>query len=317
MWRRRRGGSDSKDEPARDKRPSADDFTPEAVRREVFQQTLQHPATVLPLAVGLVAGLWSAVIGVSEPSLALMLASGFVATSAWIVNFFVRGEDRAARHVRELRERRAAIHHKEGSEIVELCERAGFAEGAKEARDLQAAFAKLRAFLDKQGAEGENLSVDRFRVLAEDSHQDGVRILRRALSIHEALGSIDVRVLVQERDAWLASRAGLPDSERAALDRRIESHTKRVDLFRERERVLPLLLAEANEIETALENAHLAAVDLVGEGARAPFENGRPATELEAAVQAARRVEERLRDLGTREQDHDHEYIEAAKRASS
>jgi hypothetical protein len=316
MWRRLVGGRESEEQLRAQRKPSADDFTTEAVRRELLQQTLQHPATILPLSVALVAGLWSAVIALTAPSLLVMLASGFVAASAWVYNFVVRGEDLAARHIRRLRECRAAIDQRDGEAVVEQCERAGFAEGAKEARDLHVAFEKLQRFLERRAGGAEDLAAERFRILAEDSHQEGVRSLRRALSIFEALRSIDVDVLIAERDKWAAARELAAAADRVVLDRRIGSNDKRIALYRERERVLPLLLAETNEIESALENAYLAAVDLVGEDARAPFESGRAATELEAAVQAARRVEARLRELGVRENDNEQEYIEAARRTS-
>jgi hypothetical protein len=280
-------------------------------------QTLQHPAVVLPFSVALVAAMWSAVIDFGPASVLTMIAGGFVAASAWVWNFMVRGDKLAERHIKDLRERRAAFDQQDALAIVGECERSGFTDGAKEARDLQSAYDKLRAFLEKRASEPGNLAAERFRILAEDSHQDGVSILRRALTIFEALREIDVDVLVKERDAWSKQRERAAESDRAALDRRIESNDKRIALCRERERVLPQLLAEVNEIESALDNAYLAVVDLVGDDERATFEGGRASTELEAAVQAARRVEEKLRNLSQQESGQEKEYLEAARRISS
>jgi hypothetical protein len=310
MWPRWLGGSKSREAPARERRPSADDFTPQAVRRALLLQTLQHPAVVLPFSVAIVAAMWSAVIDFGSAPILTMLAGGFV------YNFMVRGDRLAERHVKKLRERRTEVDHQDAIAIVEQCARAGFTEGEKEARDLQGAYDKLRAFLDKRASDPGNLAAERFRILAEDSHQDGVSILRRALTIFEALREIDVDVLVKERNAWAKQRERAAESDHAALDRRIESNDKRIALYRERERILPILLAEVNEIETALDNAFLAVVDLVGDEERTTFESGRASTELEAAVQAARRVEEKLRNLSQQESGQEKEYLEAARRNS-
>ena len=76
-WRRRRGSSESRITPP-GKKPTADDFLPDAVNRAVLSNAAQHPATVFPLAGAVVAGLWSVVFGLTPVSLFTMLAGGFV-----------------------------------------------------------------------------------------------------------------------------------------------------------------------------------------------------------------------------------------------
>ena len=150
------------------------------------------------------------------------------------------------------------------------CRQAGFTAGAKEAQELTDAYHKLHQFLVEQQAGQGNASGERFRVLAEETYRHGVAILRRALNLFQALQRVDVDTLEQERQAWIQQREQEGTVE--SLERNIEAHTKRLDRYRQREEELRALIAQLNELETALETAHLEVVDLVGQAASAgPF----------------------------------------------
>lgn len=295
------------------RRPGADDFRPEAVRAAVLARSLQHPATILPLAACAVGALWNGVLGVGEAPLVATLLSGFVGLSSWVFQYIIRGEVLAKRHVSRLRELRREHDDREGESIALECEQAGFAEGAREARGLRAAHQKLEQFLLARAPGGEDLGAERFRVLAEDSYAEGVAILRRALSIFMVLRGIDAAALQREAREWRTQREAASEGERAALDRRIEAHEKRIALFREREKLLPELLSDANDIETALDSAHLEVVDLVGADAEAPLAQSGAAVRLQQAVEAARRVEARLREVDPDERRDDREYLDAGR----
>ena len=95
---------------------------------------------------------------------------------------------------------------------------------------------------------------------------------------------------------WISQQQQEGPSE--SLARNIEAHTTRLDRYRQREEELRTLLAQLNELETALATAYLEIVDLVGQDTSAGlFESG-AAAHLERAVEAARRVEQRLRGFG-------------------
>lgn len=316
MSRRRRGNSQGRDAPP-GKKPTADDFKRWAVDRAILSDTVQHPATVFPLAGALIAGLWSAVFGLSPPSLLAMLAGGLVGLGAWVFNFFIRGEKLAERHVEKLRALRGQHEIHEVQDIEDSCRRAGFGQGAKEAAELTAAYQNLRRFLSEQMEGRRSLGAQHFRVLAEDTYQEGVAILRKALNFFQTLHDIDVETLEAELEAWKTERKQLArdaaDVQRRVLDQQIEAHTKRIALYREREKQLQELVVRSNGLETALEIAYLEVTDIVGKDARGVFRRGGAATELENAVTAARRVEERLRGLGHRDTSADQEYLKAGK----
>jgi hypothetical protein len=294
-------------------KPTADDFRDEAVRRAVLARSLQHPATILPLAACAVGVLWNSVLGVDGTALAATLLGGFVGLSSFVFQFIIRGEVLARRHIQRLRELRQEREDREGESIAAECESAGFAEGAREARELRTAYQRLNQFLLSRDTDGDDLGAERFRMLAEDSYQEGVAILRRALALFEALRGIDVQALERESHAWSEQRTTVADGERTALERRIEAHTKRIALFREREKLLAQLISETNEIETALDSAHLEVVDLVGADADAQLAQSGTAARLQQAVEAARSVEARLRAVASMERGDEREYLDAAR----
>ena len=306
-WERRRGLGRPMEPPPLDHKPTAEDFTPPAVQRAVLRATLQHPATILPGALATVAALWNVAIDLSPASLLVMLGCGFIGTVAWVINYVGRGDTLAAQYVQKLRALRAEHERREVEELALACQRAGFLAGTKEVQEITDAYHKLEHFLMGQQTAQGNVSGARFGVLAEETYRHGVAILRRALNLFQALHGFDVDTLEQERQGWISQREQEGPSE--SLTRNIEAHTKRLDRYRRRAEELQALIAQLNELETALETAYLEVVDLVGQDTGAGlFESG-AAAHLERAVEAARRVEQRLRGFGDEDTRADEEYL--------
>lgn len=296
------------------RKPAAEDFTPRAVHRAVLQETLQHPATIVPGALATVAALWSAAIALSPASLIAMLGFGFVGAAAWVVNYIGRGETFVKAHLQQLRTLRDEYERREVEELVLDCDRIGFRDGAKEARELIAAYKKLSDFLLQQQTDQENASSGRFRVLAEDTYRHGVSLLRKALNLFQALHRIDVDTLQRERDAWIRQQR---QDASESLERNITAHTKRLERYREHTEEFDGLIAQINELETALENAYLEMIDLVGPEATAQVLESGAATRLEIAIAAAHRVEQRLRGLNDTDTQADDEYREAGEQSNN
>ena len=291
-----------------DRRPTADDFTPRAVQRAVLQDTLQHPATIVPAALATVAALWSVAIDLSPASLMATLSFGFISAAAWVINYVGRGDKLVERHIQKLRALRDDYERREIDDLALACREAGFTAGAKEAQEITNAYHKLHQFLVEQRAGHGNASGERFRVLAEETYRHGVTILRRALNLFQALQRVDVDTLEQERQGWIRQREQEGPAE--SLERNIGAHTKRLDRYRQREEELRALIAQLNELEMALETAHLEVADLVGQvPSGGPFASD-AASHLERAVEAARRVEQRLRGFGDEDARADEEYLE-------
>ena len=313
MWWKRSVGSASLGTlPPQQPKPTAEDFTPRAVQRAVLQQTLQHPATILPAAMAMVATLWSLAIDLSPTSLLAVLGCGFVSAAAWVINYVGRGEHLAAQHIRTLQQYRDAHEHQAVEALIQECRDAGFADGAKEASELTAAYTKLQHFLLTQPAAQDDARGTRFQVLAEETYRYGVAILQKALNLFQALQRVDAQALEQERQTWISQRQHQQAS--SSLERNIAAHTQRLERYHRRQEELDVLLAQLNELETALETAYLEIVDLVGEASSAVLFESQAVSGLQTAVEAARRVEQRLRALGEEEQG-DETYLRAGEQS--
>jgi hypothetical protein len=290
-----------------DHKPTAEDFTPRQIQRAILRETLQHPATLLPAALATVAALWTVAIDLSPASLMAMLGCTFIGVGAWVINYVGRGDTLVEQHIQKLRALRVEYERREVENLILACRQAGFQSGAKEAEELTEAYHKLQRFLDEQRAAQANTSGERFRVLAEETYRHGVTILQHALNLFQALQRIDVDTLEQERQGWIEQQAHKGTS--ASLERNIETHTKRLERYRRREEELQALIAQLNELETALETASLEVVDLVGQPAGGGVFESEAASHLERAVEAARRVEQRLRGFGDEDTRADEEYL--------
>jgi hypothetical protein len=287
---------------------------PRAVQQAVLKDTLQHPATILPGALAAVAALWSLAIELSPTSLLAMLGFGFASATAWVINYVGRGDTLAARHIQTLRTLRVEYAHREVETLALHCQHAGFHDGAKEARELTAAYQKLNSVLLKPQRGGESANNERFRVLAEDTYRHGVLILRQALSLFQALHRIEVATLEQERQAWIKQQQHAPS---ASLERNIEAHGTRLERYRKRAEELHELMAQVNELETALETAYLEIVDLAGRSTSPILFDSGAAARLQTAVAAARRVEQRLRRLEHGDTPADEAYRQAGEQDST
>lgn len=275
------------------RRPAAEDFTPGAVNKAVIAETLQHPLTLLPAVTGAVGGLYIGLLGLNPMAFAVTFASTLLAAGGWVINYFMRGETFAKRHVQELQDRRLALRQDEVDRLAEGWQSTHHAEGIKQVAELRDAYGRLRDFLEAGLAENEahGLQLRRLLVLAEDTFREGVAILTQALAVQRALDAMDLDALRRELHQW--RQAPPPQTDAASQRTRIEALEKRLALGDEQAAVVDRLLAESEVLETALQSTHLEAAQL--ESPEVLFAKGHTAAELERAVKAARRVEDRLK----------------------
>lgn len=303
--------------------PGADDFNSRAVYRAVLTDTLQHPATILPAAVSAVGGLYLGLIGLDPMAFAVTFGSALVATGAWIVNYFLRGEALAEKHVEELREQRRRLQEQqrqsrlgEAFDLAAEWQALGHAEGMQQARELGEAYRQLEDYLKQRITQDKSssLSVQRLAVLAEDTYYEGMAILRKALDLCRALSQMDKAKLERELGDWRAELGALrlitqptdvQKTQMQSLGTRVAAHEKRLELHDQHTQTLHQLLAQSEQLEAALESTNLEAADL--SNADVLLSTGHSASELERAVNAARRVEERLR--GSLETNHEEDEI--------
>jgi hypothetical protein len=290
------------------------------IHRKVMSDAVQAPSTLFPAAVALLSGLYMGLISFDETSFAVAAGSGLVSLLSWVYHYFIRGEKTGKEYGRKLLEKRKTIRKQQVVNIEEECRNAGFAEGESAARELEEAFSRLEHFLKGKYKERQPGSAERFLALSEQSYDQGVSFLEKSLSLYRALEQMDEEKLKKELIAWEEEAAELKKKTRQkgdhadlvlqALEEKIKSHRRRLELFTERSEKLQQVLAQCEILEARLDSSYLEVVDLMDGNHQVKLEN--VAGDLERAVSAARRVEERLRGIGYDEQFDDSIYSRQA-----
>jgi len=287
-----------KEEPARV--PTADDFKARAVRKAVLSQTIQNPITLAPLSLCGASVLWILLIGFSLKAIGLCLLGGLLGFGAWVYNYFIRGEELAQRHIANLQAQREQSYSQAIEGVEQEFVKDKFIDGARAARDLTQAYNNLQESLSSQKAAASSAG-KRFLTLAYDAHKEGVAVLRRALRIFQALQKIDPERMERElellqRQLEQKEKEDATSAEIRSFGRRIESHNQSLERYQQRQDELRNLLDQCATLEGALERAYIEAIDLVETDSETLF-GGDAAQRLEVAVEAARRVEDRLRGI--------------------
>jgi uncharacterized protein Yka (UPF0111/DUF47 family) len=262
------------------------------VQKAVLKETVQHPVTIISVALGVAGGL--ATVVTREP-LIFAATLGFLITggATWVWNYFGRGEDLARAHVQKLRSQQDSYDDWSINSLEERCADGGWTEGVKELQELMRAYRSAKATCQSERNDSDAL---RFEALADQGVKEGLELLERGLAVHQALGLVDTVKLEREVRAWKREHSQCQtDRECAAIQRKIDSHQSTLALYARRQESLLEIVAQLNSIGNALEQVALSAP---GGSVADLFMTGGAASQLETAVRAASQVEERLRTLG-------------------
>lgn len=300
--------------------PKPEDFSGGAVQKAVLKQTIQHPLTTLPAAVAGTAAFWLMVIDHDPVWLGVAIGAGLLSAGTWVFNYFFRGETLARQHVDKLRAREEESERQKMRDFQNEFAYAHFEEGAKECKELEAAYVKLRDFLTKKSGNSGNVSTAQFLSLAEDTYKKGNDFLRAALEVYKAIRSNDTDQLEKEITGWEKElrKKGIDESDAKLLTAKVESHKRRLTICAEKEHRLKDLLRKVNEQENSLEISYLELIELSESRLDSPLTSTttNEPTSLDRAIGIAKKVEERLRKAGGMSEE-DQMYLKAASKKSS
>jgi hypothetical protein len=290
--------------------PRPEDFSGDAVAKAVLKESLEHPATIYPAAGSALALGWTFIIAASPASIALSLGFAFIGASAFVFNYVVKGPERAAARVNELRALRRKSKLATLDRLVIECQHACLPEGASEAVELKTAYTQLIEYLESQK---ESASAERFHLLAEDTLTQGLLVLEQALTVFNAVATVDVLTVQRELDGFMKQRSSTTNNETIkAIDLEIAGHQKRIALFNRRQEDIAQLFAQVNDIESALQTTYLELVDLNNQDIAVSLsDDGGAAQRLKSAVESARKVEQRLRGDHSENQETKDKYLKA------
>ena len=293
----------------------------EKVSSKVFSEAIQHPTTLFPAAVSILASAQMALMSPSQGAFAIALASGLLSVASFVYHYFISGEKKAARFAREIQRQYEQDHLSRLNDIITESRQEGFQEGVKEGQELEEAYLNLTRYLKDIGKRGSDRAT-RFLILAEDCYKQGLNILHDALETHKVIFTFPIIKLNDERDQWYDQLKDLNKLiengntgltiKKEALESKINNHQTRIKTYQEKRNRLEQLMAELESLESALETAHMEAVDLIS-GKTLKNVAIDPANRLEQAVNAAKKVEERLTRMTSGNAEDDQIYTDAAK----
>ena len=294
------------------------DFSGGAIQKHVFKETIQHPMTIIPLGVagGFTGLMVLGLMAVTPFTLIIPVIAGLAGGGAWAYNYGVRGKDLAARYLHDLRNQLEQARRDEVSNIKHECQTAGFDEGIKEAGELEAAYVKIRDYLEEKIQVEKSPDASRYQSLARDIYREGIKLIRSALEAFRALQSVDIDALRRDLASYRKklAKAAADSAEAKSLGSKIKNHEDRIKNYERHNEAVYQIMAQVEDLEGALENSYLELVDLSqGRGLTATAES---VNRLEQAVQAARKVEEKLkgmRDERSFQAPEDEMYLEAGK----
>jgi hypothetical protein len=200
------------------------ELTEGTVRRKTFSDAIQHPATILPAAVGLISGgyflILSPVFGRSE--VAIGLAS--ICCLAAAANFSVRYPKLFQGNARELKEQfdiARALMEQDQLDTLQATIKEGFTtigshQGLDALDQLSHQYQQLKTSLSQERLT-DSLSVAVIPGLAEETYRRGLGVLSDTMDLMNIVRTIDTETLKKEI-AQVESELKLLENDRSQLD---------------------------------------------------------------------------------------------------
>lgn len=297
--------------------PKPEDFNPGNVANVVRTDAFCHPATIYPLFGSIGAAVCAIAIPATLPIAAGLATVGLITSGAsWYYNYILKGEEKVVQRYAELRRQRRQFEEQELAKLTKSCQKHGFADGSKEAQKLDTAYQSLLDYFQEKLEKKSNGSIEEFQILAADTYKQGVLLLDKVLDVYKALRSIDLDTLQSELKSWEKelSKATAGSTKATTLSQQIETNTREIALYNKRQDQQLELLAQVNKIRSDLKVTYLELVDL-GNGDISTFVRGDSgaSTRLRSRVEAARRVEARLRGNDDEDDERRNKYRKAAQ----
>lgn len=284
---------------------SADEVDIDKVKKDYT--VLQHPTTLIPIAIGVVSSIFLVVVGGGVPALVVAGGSGLVGLGAMVWRMLGRGKYIDEKTKELLLSQAEKRKREEEQRIVELrgailrgFTEIGSKEGLKELGELVSEYEDLVAVLHRipQGADVAKLiSIERIKQLAIDTYHQGLLALHRAWETMREVESANRYSLEQEAAAFEKEVARLeraePQSELLVIERESLARTKqRLGKINQQALMIKKLLAQSDKCEAELQQTRLDVIVLSNEG------SGEKADEvmkrLQDAIDTAIAVQEEL-----------------------
>ncbi len=229
----------------------------QAIFKAVRNKCFQAPFTILPLAAAAGMLLLTASFSLGFLGVFASLVLAIMGAASFVYHLWIRGEAITREHLQWLMAQLKADRHQALTEVAEMCEKIGFAEGAKEARELSEAYSQYTTFLESKAGTKLGAAVGERLSLAESARRAGVGHLRQAAEIHIALAGIDFEKLRSEHAAWTLEKQQ-PTANLPILTSKLAAHSRQIERYQQLVFKRDEFIALVNELEAALKTAYMA-----------------------------------------------------------
>ena len=280
------------------------ELSEKSITKAVLSETLQHPLTMVPVALG----------GVSLVAMFLLnplafeffisaVALSALGIAAWIVNYFLRGSTFVKRYFERLlsnqQKAKRESHLQIRNRLAELRE---YPEALEAYDELMRAYDKFLGVLKEQAH--QPITVTELSKHAETTLDKGMETLEKLAGVLAAMQDVDVAKLlvdkrqleeILKRDKNSAKLSERQSRQKEATLKRVQALQERIDTYRECETLAHELLASCEQCENALENGFLKLSGRASMSATPDVDD--VVASMEISVESVRRVEEMLRNL--------------------
>lgn len=283
-----------------------------AIRKELRSDAVQHPTTILPLTLCILAiiylVLFSDIFGGTLGAIILLICSAIVATGSFFWRYCIRYEKAYRRKIKEIMEIQDRVQReKEHADIKHLLEttQTGFSKinstkGLKAMKELVYEYEQLRPILDHK-KETDPLSFAHISALAEGAYRQGLSVLVDILEIARVIRSSDKERLGKEiakleREIGSLERNGTKESLVKIKKATVASHKERLDMIKQQELRLDKLLYQCDRCEASL---HRTRIELAALKIESSETSVTAVTEtLQRTINQAKEVQQELKRLG-------------------
>jgi len=236
------------------------DFSESAVRKNAFAETLQHPLTLWPSAIGVTvafaAGLFASV---SVPVVGLIALGGVgLGATNWAIRFFGGKDECMRKYYDRLHEQFEEMKEKKLATLEGDLKKLKCRQGYDQVSQFEEKFQNLLKVLERVLSSTE-LTFGRYKVTAEQVYNSGLENLDRVVTILTNINDID-REELGERIQTLQSLTARRKSEETTLT----ALKERARLYDESQDEVGNLLAQNEQALTAIDAAGMAAGSIRG-----------------------------------------------------
>ena len=283
-----------------------------AIKRQICADAVQHPATLLPMAVSVMAVIYllvlSPVFGGGIWASVLMVVSGAVAAAAFIWRYVFRYTEEYARRVQELLELLDRDReHSEQAGVRRLHEalQTGFAsigsaEGLKALSELAGEHEQLQPALRRQD-DMDPLAMSHIPGLAGEAYRRGLSVLSDALELMEVAATpmgerLEKEIAELEKEAEVSKGGENQAGWLRIREERLASHRQRLDMLGQLQLRIGQLLLQAERCEASLHRTRIE-VAAIRTG-RSETSVGSVIQVLQGTIAQVKEVQEELKRLG-------------------